>query len=182
MRENGVVRKIVNGRAYVLVKRDVAACCVGCKLCSAKEGATAEVEVAAVPGLQPRDEVTIEIPSASPLKASVILFLAPMLLLVGFTIAGQLLLAKGEAGQVSLPSVGLGLAAMFLWYAGVWWHDRRARPQQDRTSRIIAHHPPAEPLRRRMHGATGFHALGVIRHDHGGNLHHGNLGLRIEIQ
>ena len=42
--------------------------------------------------------------------------------------------------------------------------------------------PPAESLRRRMHGAARLHALGVIRQNHRRYLHDRKLRLRVQIE
>jgi len=146
MRETGVVRKVVDGRAFVLVRRESPSCCSGCTLCTIKDAHTAEIELAAVPGLQPRDEVIIEIPRASPLRASILLFLVPMLLLVGAAVGAQLVLFSREAwDRVNLLAVAVGLVAMIAWYGLVSYLDRRARGRADLRPKIVEFRRPAAP-------------------------------------
>ncbi len=144
MREPGEVRKIVDGRAHVLVKRSPQGCCAGCATCTT-DGVTTEVVVPAVPGLKPHDRVVLEVPTASTLRATVLLFLVPVLLLVGGAVTLHALLAEGDGGgQVSGVAIGIALAATIAWYVGVMIFDRRSRANPERTPRIVER-LPAEP-------------------------------------
>jgi len=141
VREQGEVRKIVDGRAHVLVKRDLPGCCATCTL----DGVSAEVVAPAVPGLKPRDRVVLEVPTVSALRAAVLLFLVPVFLLVGGAVVLHALLAgKGGGGQINMVAVAIALAATIAWYVGVMVFDRRSRANPERTPRIIER-LPAEP-------------------------------------
>ena len=148
MREQGEVRKIVDGRAHVLVKRDLRGCCAGCATCTV-DGVTAEVVVPAVPGLKPRDRVVLEVPTVSTLRAAVLLFLVPVFLLVGGAVVLHALLTGGDdGGQINVVAAGIALAATIAWYIGVMVFDRRSRANPERRPRIVER-LPAEPGRER---------------------------------
>jgi positive regulator of sigma E activity len=132
MREIGTVRKIENGKAFVLVRRELASCC-GAAVCSS-DGVTTEMVLEAPPGLQPRDKVVVKIPTAF-FRSSLGLFLAPAALLIGAVILGQLLFAVGHANQVSGYAILLGLIIVIVWYAAVIVWDRRSK--SDFSPRIV---------------------------------------------
>ena len=127
MHEQGEVRKIVDGRAHVLVKRNLRGCCAGCATCTL-DGVTAEIVVPAVPDLKARDRVVLEVPAVSTLRPAVLLFLVPVLLLVGGAVVLHALLAGAdEGGQINGVAIGIALAGTIAWYVGVMVFDRRRR-------------------------------------------------------
>ena len=146
MHEQGEVRKIVDGRAHVLVKRNLRGCCAGCATCTL-DGVTAEIVVPAVPDLKARDRVVLEVPAVSTLRPAVLLFLVPVLLLVGGAVVLHALLAGAdEGGQINGVAIGIALAGTIAWYVGVMVFDRRSRAEPERMPRIVER-LPAEPGR-----------------------------------
>jgi positive regulator of sigma E activity len=132
VREAGVVRKVEKGKAFVLVRRELASCC-GAALC-ATNGNTTEIVLDAPPGLQPRDEVVIRIPTSF-FHSSFALFFIPAALLIAVVVAGQILFAVGRATQVSGYAILAGLMVVIAWYLAMIIFDRRST--RDFSPRIV---------------------------------------------
>ena len=136
LEEEGVVVALLEGRlARVRVRRN-AACgrCASRNVCHAI-GASSEMLVSARNPLQAKvgESVLLSLPEKTFLRASLLVYLLPVLALFGGAVIGQ---------QFSQPAAILGailgLSASFL---GLWLYNKRLSPQaySPTISRILGH-------------------------------------------
>lgn len=119
MQEIGYVRKISDdGMAVVHLNSPDPNCsggCVGCAAQVSKEGR--DIELKTIDGLGSGDYVKVDIPRRSPLWGTLMLFIIPMLMLVGGVALGYSLWpVAGGAGEVNVRALLIGVAAMVGWY------------------------------------------------------------------
>lgn len=119
MQEVGFVRKITDeGKAVVHLNSpdpDCSGGCVGCAAQAAKDGR--DIELDTIEGLQSGDYVKVDIPRRSPLWGTFMLFVIPMLLLVGGVMLGYMLWpVAGGAGEVNIRALIIGVGFMVGWY------------------------------------------------------------------
>jgi sigma-E factor negative regulatory protein RseC len=114
MQEKGIVIESSGGRAQVRIERTES--CEGCHGCLYKEdGHFMVADVVDRVGAAPGDRVCIETEGASPVKASLLVFGVPLLMLfAGYAVGAALAPALG-APQASQ---GIGIAGAGLFFAG----------------------------------------------------------------
>ena len=97
------------------------------------------MELEAVEGLKPGQEVTVEIDSGAVLKGGTAVFLAPLIAFIVGAAAGpdaSALLGVSIPGEIA--SILLGGALLVLTFLGVYVRARRPKYQQKLTPKIIA--------------------------------------------
>ena len=114
MEEKGIVIESAQGRAQVRIERSES--CEGCHGCLYKDdGKFMVADVVDRVGAAPGDLVRIETEGASPVKASLLLFGVPLLLLfAGYAVGAALASALGfpQASQ------GIGIAGAAVFFTG----------------------------------------------------------------
>ena len=86
MRETGVVQAVEDGEVSVRLKRHAA--CLGCRACSLSSSGDMVVKAIASDKVKVGDNVTIEIDSASIIKAIVLVYLLPAIAFLVGVFAG----------------------------------------------------------------------------------------------
>jgi len=140
MREQGVVREVKDGKAYVEIALDKDPACASCSAlrgCCRIGPGTTRIELDAPAGLRAGDRVLLEVPTPSPLRSALLLLLAPLLLFVAGMGFGHWLVTRGALGGDE-GSAAIGIALMGAWYVGTWLHERRAARSPERCPRIVS--------------------------------------------
>lgn len=120
----GIVQRIMDGKAEITVS--AAACCSGCSkrgACGigtlAAAGRHRELHLAAPPGLQAGDAVTVSIEDHHLLPAALLGYLLPAVLLIAGAVAGEFLGVRTADSELWAPAGALlGLAvglALIRW-------------------------------------------------------------------
>ena len=113
MQENGIVIESAGGRAQVRIERTES--CEGCHGCLYKaDGHFMVADVVDRIGTEPGDRVRIETEAPSPMKASLLVFGVPLLMLFAGYAAGAALAPALGAPQASQ---GIGIAGAALLFA-----------------------------------------------------------------
>ena len=134
MVENGIVRRIENDKAWILLQKGEQ--CHGCTACQAFGDGSAEIlalnKVSAAPG----DKVEIEIAPKEVIKHSAIVFLIPVLaLIVGYFLGVKYLMALSLSEEPAGIFGSLGL--MVIAYVFIVLYDRQVGKKQESGARII---------------------------------------------
>jgi positive regulator of sigma E activity len=84
--------------------------------------------------MRPGDRVEVEVFFPNPAFSACLLFLGPLVLVLGGMIAWPAAVRAGSQGM----GLVVGLAAAALWYAGVAAYDRRLRRDPARRPRLVS--------------------------------------------
>lgn len=137
MIEKGKVISIDEGRALVMLVRSEK--CGECRLCSQLQprgGMSLEVE--AVEGLHPGQEVTIEIDSREMLKGGWTIFILPLIaFIVGAVAAPELLPVVGITIPGDVASIILGGFLLGLTFLVIYLRARNPKHRQKLTPKIV---------------------------------------------
>ena len=130
----GTVLDVRDGQARIRISE--AAASEACKSCGGRCGRSSgfETTAPAPDGLQAGDEVRVEIKLPDPVLSAVMLFLVPLVLVMGGLGLWQWL---GPAGADQAKGLLLGLGLMVLWYAGVAGYDRVLRRRPRHRPRVV---------------------------------------------
>ena len=138
LREQGVVVKVADGVAHVVMDAAEHTRCGACGVCrAAKDGKQMLLDARAPEGVGVGDRVTVEVPLPGPGRSAALLLLVPLVLFVGGLILGEALRARhvlpGGSGVSLIPAFGL----MVLWYVAVAVYDRHLRRSPEHEPRIV---------------------------------------------
>ena len=136
MRVTGTVVAVANGRARVLVDAAGQDCAAGCCSCATAASCGRQVEAVASGPVEPGATVSVEIGGASAVVSALLLFLLPLLGLVGGVVLGQGGRAAGS--RVSGSSLALGFALFALLFAVACVVDRKVVQPRLPEPRIVA--------------------------------------------
>ena len=146
MREKGEVVSFVDGKARIKFERSDA--CAKCGLCRTLPagrqgfgpiGETPLLEVETKESLFPGDKVTVEIKGPGLLRASVLVFLVPLIFFLTGTFAGRLLARRLslEGGRVDLVGLAVGAAALSLAFILLRIYENRLRRSKSFEVKIV---------------------------------------------
>jgi len=129
MEEKGRVVKVESGMAQVEMERTSA--CARCGICLQSSGDKPILYVKDSLGARPGDEVLISIESKQILKTAFLIYLFPLVGLIGGYFLGQAILGKEIAGII-FAGLGFFTTLFFLHQ-----YDKRLRAQKSRGVKII---------------------------------------------
>jgi len=129
MEEKGRVVKVESGVAQVEMERTSA--CARCGICLQSSGDKPILYVKDSLGARPGDEVLVSIESKQILKTAFLIYLFPLVGLIGGYFLGQAILGKEIAGII-FAALGFFTALLFLYQ-----YDKRLRAQKSRGVKII---------------------------------------------
>jgi len=129
MEEKGRVVKVESGMAQVEMERTSA--CARCGICLQSSGDKPILYVKDSLGARPGDEVLISIESKQILKTAFIIYLFPLVGLIGGYFLGRAILGKEIAGII-FAGLGFFTTLFFLHQ-----YDKRLRAQKSRGVKII---------------------------------------------
>ncbi len=137
MTEKGKVISIHEGRALILLMPSEK--CGECRLCSQLQpGGRMSLEVEAMEGLHPGQEVTIQIDSREMLKGGWTIFILPLIaFIVGAVAAPDLMHAVGMRLPGDLASILLGGFLLGLTFLGIYLRSRGPKYRKKLTPRIV---------------------------------------------
>lgn len=146
LEEQGRVVAVSSDEAWVQTIRESA-----CHSCAARKGCgqralnqrygeAFQIRVANVIGAQVGDEVVVGVPESSLLKASLMLYLAPLLMMV----VGAIFMERWVSAQEGWVILGglVGLAAGFVWAR---WFSQRYRSDQSFAPQLLRHSQSQAP-------------------------------------
>ena len=146
MREKGEVVSYARGKARIKFERRDALpagrqACAKCGLCRTfgPIGETPLLEVETKESLSPGDKVTVEIKGPGLLRASVLVFLVPLIFFLTGTLAGRLLAKRLslEGGRVDLVGLAVGAAALGLAFILLRIYENRLRRSKSFEVKIV---------------------------------------------
>lgn len=141
MQEQGIVTKVVSeGRVEIALSATEA--CEHCGACHRKEDGQASIEAIGIAGLASGDQVEIEISTGGMVTASFIVYLLPVLFLIGGYGAGATLagIIPLGAGAEAAGIVG-AFACLVVSFGVVRWYDGKVRSKgalPARVTRVIS--------------------------------------------
>jgi len=137
MTEKGKVVSINEGRALIMLTPSDR--CAGCRLCSQLQpGGKMSLEVQAVEGLHPGQEVTVQIDSRAILTGGWTVFILPLIaFIVGAVAAPELTRAAGIRIPGDLSSIILGGFLLGLTFLGIFLRARSPRYRKKLTPKIV---------------------------------------------
>ena len=124
--ETGTVISVQGGEAWVQTIRESA--CQSCKarhgcgqkaLAGLTSGQSRQIRVANTLQAKPGDQVTVAIEETALLKASLLVYAVPLLLMVIATVLAGMLLPGNDLAATLCAGAGLA--------AGLWWAGRQSR-------------------------------------------------------
>ena len=113
MREKGEVVSFADGKARIKVERKSPAC-ARCGLCRTSGQGEPLLEVETKEPLSPGDEVTVEVKGPGLLRASILVFLVPLIFFLAGTLGGRLLARRLSLQGTIVDLVGLAVGAAAL--------------------------------------------------------------------
>ncbi|NOZ60227.1 MAG: SoxR reducing system RseC family protein [Calditrichaeota bacterium] len=134
MIESGIVRKIENDNAWILLQKGEQ--CHGCTACQVFGDGSAEILAANKINAGPGDRVEIEIAPKELIKHSAVIFLIPVLaLIVGYFLGVKYLtaLSIGEEPAGIIGSLGLMIVSYFF----IVVYDRHVGKKEESGARIV---------------------------------------------
>ncbi len=129
MEEKGRVVKVESGVAQVEMGRTSA--CARCGMCLQSPGDKAVLYIRNSLGASPGDEVLVSIESKQILKTAFLIYLFPLVGLIGGYFLGQAILGKEMAGII-FAALGFFATLFFLHQ-----YDKRVKTQKSKEARII---------------------------------------------
>jgi positive regulator of sigma E activity len=120
MKVEGTVVGLKDGRAVVRVAAGQS-CSLGCRACSALASCGQELEALAAEPVEVGASVVVEIPSAGAVVSTLLIFVLPLLGLVGGVVLGQEL--RPQSGNAIGLAIGFGLFVVL--FAVAYFVDRR---------------------------------------------------------
>jgi positive regulator of sigma E activity len=140
MIEKGKVVSIRENRALIMLSPSER--CAGCRVCSQLQpGGKMALEVEAVEGLHPGQEVTIQIDSRAILAGGWTVFILPLIaFIVGAVAAPELTRAVGIRMPGDLASIVLGGFLLSLTFLGIYLRARSPKYRKKLTPRIVDFH------------------------------------------
>jgi positive regulator of sigma E activity len=135
--ERGKVVSIHEGRALILLtpRRE----CSQCGLCSQlRPGGKMSLEVEAIEGLHPGQEVTIEIDSREILKGGWTVFILPLIaFLLGAVAAPDLMRIIGLRVRSDVASILVGSLLLGATFLGIYLRSRNPKRREKLTPKIV---------------------------------------------
>lgn len=145
-KERGIVEQVERQKATVRVQRS--SHCASCKSrgqCHTMGESEMRVEIVNTLCAKEGDLVEIALPTRSLLKLSILVYLAPILMLLIGAFLGQAW-AETSSLDPTLASVIGGIAAMGLSFMGLKWLDGRMRGKAEYSPRLLKILTSAESL------------------------------------
>ena len=124
MREEGIVEAVESGEASVRIKRHAA--CLGCRACSLNANGHMTVKAVARSDVRPGDKVSLEVDSASIIKAVILVYLLPAVLFIGGVFLGLKVAGGSSHKEAVSVLVGLAFSAASLILARAYGKKRSA--------------------------------------------------------
>ncbi|MHC4196519.1 MAG: SoxR reducing system RseC family protein [Planctomycetota bacterium] len=124
--EEGVVRSVTNGKAFVEINNISSEECARCGVCVSEGDTSRLVDVESVPGLEAGDRVILKIDSPSIYKSLTLIFFLPIVsFIVGCIIATKIDFILPEANNARMGLTGLFFFLVSIGSAALY--DRVAR-------------------------------------------------------
>jgi len=122
MRETGIVQAIEGGEALVKLRRHAA--CLGCRACSLSSSGDMTIKAIAQGEVKPGDEVTLEIDSASIVKAIALVYILPSIAFIVGVFAGLKIVSAYKHKEAISVLIGVGFLAASFFVARIYGKNR----------------------------------------------------------